>query len=114
MMLLSIAMIADPESWSDRIVIFSEKPYFHPFEVLSRLVFGLVFIKFAEQTLYPDLMSAIGYLLLLVAAGLLVLMPTRHRQFAVWSAHRFKKTFRHAGLASLIFGAFIVYASVGV
>ncbi len=114
MMLLSVMMIVNPDRWSERIVTFSEKPYFHPFEVLSRFIFGLVFIIFAEQTLYPVLMSVIGYVLLAVAAGLLILMPARHRRFATWSAHRFKKMFRPMALGSLIFGSFIVYAVVAV
>lgn len=114
MMLISAMMIVNPDRWSERIVTFSEKPYFHSFEVLSRFIFGLVFIIFAEQTLYPALMSAIGYILLAVAAVLLILMPARHRRFASWSAHRFKKMFRPMALGSLVLGAFIVYAVVAV
>ena len=104
-------MIFNPGYWSVGVVRFSEKPYFHPFEILSRLAFGAVFIVYADQTLYPTLMSGIGYLLVAVGVGLLLTPPARHRQFALWSAHRFKNTFRPAGFVSLVFGAFLVYAA---
>lgn len=112
MMLFSIMMIANPDYWSTGIVKFSEKPYFHPFEILSRLIFGVVFIVFADQTLYPTLMLIIGYLLIAVAVGLLLTPPKQHRQFAIWSAKKFRNTFRPAGLGSLLFGAFLIYAAV--
>ncbi|MBT8052826.1 MAG: hypothetical protein HKN57_13020 [Xanthomonadales bacterium] len=112
MMLLSIVMITNPEYWSNGIVKFSKKPYFHPFEILSRLAFGVVFIMSADQTLYPSLMLVIGYLLIAVGAGLLLIPPSKHRQFAVWSARKFKNTFRPMGFGSLFFGAFLVYAAL--
>ncbi len=39
-------------------------------------------------------MLGIGYLLVAMGFGLLVIGHRRHRQFAVWSATKFKKTFR--------------------
>ena len=112
MMLLSIVMIASPEYWATGIVRFSEKPYFHPFEILSRLAFGVAFIVYADQTLYPTLMVGIGYLLLTVGMGLLLTPSSKHKQFAVWSARKFKNTFRPMGFGSLFFGAFLIYAAV--
>ncbi len=112
MVALSCVMILSPKAWSDGIVRFSEKPYFHPFEVLSRILFGVVFIAFADQTRYPTLNTAIGYLLTLVGLGLLLTPPSQHRRFAVWSAKRFRHVFRPAGLASLVFGMFIVYTAM--
>lgn len=112
MMLLSIMMITSPVYWSNAIVKFSEKRYFHLFEILSRLAFGVMFIMSADQTLYPGLMLGIGYLLLAVGAGLLLIPPSKHKQFAIWSALRFKHMFRPMGVGSLFFGAFLVYATM--
>ena len=109
---LSVVMIANPEYWSDGIVKFSEKPYFHPTEVISRIVFGAIFVAYADQTLYPTLNSAIGYLLTLVGVGLLLTPPSKHRKFAVWSAKKFRHIYRPAGVASLVFGVFIIYSSI--
>ncbi len=113
MMAFSIVMVVSPASWSEGIVRFSGKKYFHLFEILSRLGVGLIFIKFSAQTLYPQVNSFLGYMLLAVGVGLLIIRPARHRQFAVWSARRFLNVFRPAGVFSLLFGAFIVYSALG-
>ena len=59
MMVLSLLMIIKPEFWANGIVEFSEKPYFHPFEIISRFSFGIIFVLFAEKTLYPKLITII-------------------------------------------------------
>ena len=112
MMLLSVVMMVNPEYWSRGIVRFSKVAYFHPFEILSRLTFGVVFITFAGQTLYPMLISIVGYILVIVGVGLLFTPPSKHRQFAVWSAHKFRPVFRSAGAVSFAFGIFIIYTAL--
>jgi len=112
MVSLSIIMLVNPTYWSEGIISFSKKPYFHLFEILSRLLFGIVFILFSDQTNYPVIMLVIGYLLVIVSAGLSLTPVSKHKQFAVWSAQRFIKVFRPAGLVSLLFGLFLVYAAL--
>ena len=112
MILLSALMVVNPEYWSEGIVRFSQKFYFHLFEILSRLIFGVIFIVFSDQTFYPVVMLVIGYSLVAVGVGLLITPPSKHRQFAVWSAQKFKKMFRPAGVCSFVFGVFIVYAAL--
>ncbi len=112
MMLLGVVMAIDPDNWSNGILKFSRMTYFHGFEVVSRLSFGAIFIVFSDQTLYPFVMGALGYLMVAVGVGLLISGPSRRRQFAVWSARKFNKSFRPAGIASTAFGAFIVYAAL--
>lgn len=104
-------MIVNPNYWSDGIVDFSKKPYFHWFEIISRITAGLLFVLFNKSTLFPDLILSIGYLLIAVGFGLLITGSVKHRKFAVWSAHKFKRTFRPAGIASFIFGIFLIYVS---
>lgn len=112
MIFLSIVMIINPEYWSQSIINFSEKTYFHPFEIISRGLFGVVFVYYSEQTLFPTLMLVFGYMLIAVAVGLSLTPPSKHRLFAVWSADKFKNTFRYAGMGSLLFGAFLVYSAI--
>lgn len=112
MALLSVVMVANPGYWSRAIVKFSKASYFHPFEILSRLIFGIILINFADQTLHPTLISVVGYILVIVGIGLSFTPPSRHRQFAVWSAQKFRKVFRPAGAVSFAFGIFIVYAAL--
>ena len=105
-------MIINPAYWANGIIKFSEKSWFHPFEIISRFVFGLGFVLFAGQTLYPTLMSIIGYGLIAVSVGLLFTPPSKHREFALWSAEKFKNYFRWFGFVSLVFGAFLIYGAI--
>lgn len=115
MICLSLIMIVNPNYWSNGIINFSRKPYFHWFEVFSRLISGLIFVFYSQSTLYPQLVMSLGYLFIVVGFGLVIIGSVKHRKFAVWSAHKFKSTFRIAGLASFIFGNFLIYIStIGV
>lgn len=104
-------MIVNPDYWANGIITFSKKAYFHWLEVISRLVCGLVFVLFNKSTTYDLLILSMGCLLIGVGLGLLIMGSVKHRNFAVWSAHKFKSTFRPAGIVSLIFSLFLVYAS---
>lgn len=112
LVLLSAVMVFDPDYWSNGIVRFSRAKYFHGFEIISRLGFGAIFVAYSEQTLYPAVMGVLGYLMVAVGVGLLIAGPTRHMQFAVWSAKKFNKTFRPAGIVSIVFGIFIAYGAL--
>ncbi len=112
MILLSLIMIINPGYWSEGIVKFSKKFWFHPFEIISRFAFGLIFVFFAGQTLFPKLMTVIGYALIAVSVGLLLTPPSRHKKFALWSAEKFRNYFRCFGFVSLVFGAFLIYAAL--
>jgi len=102
-------MIANPIYWGNGIVNFSKKSYFHWFEVISRLFAGFVFVIYSSTIAYPQLILVIGYLLIAVGLGLVIIGPVQHRKFAVWSAHKFQSAFRPAGFGSLIFGGFLIY-----
>lgn len=111
LMCLSIIMIVNPGYWFNGIIIFSRHPYFHWFEVVSRLISGVIFVLFNKSTPYSLLILSIGYLLIGVGLGLLIVGSAQHRKFAVWSANKFNRTFRPAGIVSLIFSLFLIYAS---
>jgi hypothetical protein len=111
MMCLSVVMISSPNYWSDGILTFSKKPYFHWFEIITRLITGGIFVLFYQATLFPKLMLGVGIVLIAVSFGLLIAGATKHRQFAVWSARKFIRVFRFSGVCSFMFGIFIIYGS---
>lgn len=113
-MVFGCAMLWNPQKWSEGLVRFSQHPAFHSFEILTRLICGAAFVVAADETLYPIFVAALGWLLVSVGVGLLFTPPARHRQFAVWSAQRFRHWFRGSGVAALIFGGFLIHAAVRV
>ena len=76
------------------------------------MVAGGIFVYYADDTASPLVMQIFGWLMMAVGVGLIILAPARHRAFALWSAAKFKKIFRPAGLASLAFGIYLIWAAL--
>lgn len=113
MMVLSLTMVIKPDSFSTGIITFSEKPYFHVFEVVSRIIAGLIFVTYATDTVFPTVISVIGFALILVGVGLALTPPRVHRKFAVWSANEFRYRFRLIGIVSVPLSLWLIYVAVG-
>jgi uncharacterized membrane protein len=109
--ILSMIMIVSPAAWSRGILAFSEKPYFHIFEITSRLVLGGILLFFADGTRYPLFVKIVGGVFLFAGLFLIITGSKRHREFAARSA-TFTKIFRPAGFAGLAFGAFVIYSAL--
>lgn len=112
MIAVSLRMVFAPDAWAATIISLCSKRWFHPFEILTRAFFAAAFLLYADETLHPVFMRAAGYLLLAVAIGLALTPPSKHMQFGVWAANKFRPLFRPAGAATVLLGAFIVYSAV--
>lgn len=108
MAFFGLFMILKPAQFSESIVQFSEKPWFHVFEVISRLVLGLAFVFFADQTAYPKFVLGLGFVLCLASIILVLLGGKRHRQFAVFISGYLKSKFRYIGFFAFGLGMTIV------
>ena len=112
MIFICILMAVNPARFSAGIVLFSEKKWFHVFAIVSRAVAGVIFIIYSESTRYPTVFNLIGYGLIFVAVGLVILAPNRHKKFAVWAAHNFENKFRPIGILSIPLGCLIIYMAL--
>ncbi|WP_233080819.1 hypothetical protein [Rheinheimera soli] len=113
MLLFSLMMLFKPDAFAQGIISFSEQPYFHPFEIISRLIAGGIFMAYAADTQFPLLFQVIGLVLLLVGAGLALTPASLHKKFAVQSAQRCKNYFRLIGVVSVVLAVALIYAAVG-
>jgi len=112
MVVISLFMIVKPEAWVQIVLRFVRMPYMHPIEIIIRLGFGLLFIQFAEHSKFPLVIKIVGYVLLAVGIGLMLMPPSFHRRLALWAVEKVSKYFRPAGFFSLAFGVFLIYAAV--
>ena len=112
LMLCSSVMIFRPQSWTAFWQKFSDKFYFHTSEIISRATFSAVFFLFGDHTQHPLMMTILGGILLIATIVLLLMGPTKHREFAKRSTLSFQKFFRPAGIATFAFGGFLVYAAL--
>lgn len=113
MLLFSLMMLFRPHAFAQGIINFSEQPYFHPFEIISRLIAGGIFVSYATETQFPLLFKIIGSVLLLVGVGLVLTPPALHKKFAVQSANSCKNYFRFIGVMSVVLALALIYAAVG-
>ncbi|ARD44063.1 hypothetical protein A3Q33_06880 [Colwellia sp. PAMC 21821] len=112
MMVISLVMIKNPQTFATGIIKFSQQTYFHVVEILSRLFFGVVFVYYSPLTLAPSMNAALGYLMIFAAILLLVIGANKHRKFALWSAEKFSSRFRISGF-SLSFLVVISFTLLG-
>lgn len=111
MLLFSLVMIVRPAAFADGIIAFSEQPYFHIAEVVSRIIAGVIFIQYCADTRFPQIVLAIGIVLLCVGLGLACTPPCQHRKFARWSAQVFNNKFRLIGVVSVPLSLLLIYAA---
>lgn len=109
---ISLALVARPDASAEAVRRFVRLRYFHPFEVVTRLGFGVLFVLYADQSRFPIVILLFGYMLVAVGLALMVTPPSYHRRFGIWSVDKFSKHFRVAGLGSLAFGVLLVYAVI--
>lgn len=113
MLIFSIIMVVKPDSFSNGIISFSEKAYFHLFEIISRIIVGIIFISYSSSTVFPKVIYIVGYILVLVGIGLALTPPSLHKKYAVWSANSFRNKFRIIGVFSLPLSLFLIYVAIG-
>lgn len=108
MCLFGCLMIAKPLAFAEGITAFSEKPWFHAFEIVSRLIVGVLLILFAEQTSYPLTVKVIGAALCFVSVFLLIIGSNKHRKFAALTT-KIGPYFRPLGFIALLGGMALIY-----
>ncbi|MCA1930148.1 hypothetical protein [Rheinheimera sp.] len=113
MLYLSLFMLFRPQAFSQGIINFSGQSYFHPFEVLSRLIAGGLFVVYADDCLQPELIRTLGYLFLLVGIGLAFTKPALHKKFALESARRLQHHFRWIGFCSVFLSFALLHLATG-
>jgi len=105
-------MMLKPLAFAAGIERFSQKSWFHIFEISSRAIVGLLFIYFADQAPYPKTVFIIGVILCFVSVFLLVLGEERHRRFAKITV-AIGKHFRYLGVIAIVCGVALIYVGLG-
>ena len=111
MFIFGLFMTVSPVQFSDAVLNFSKKSWFHTFEISSRLLLGVAFIALAFQHSLSPVLLAVGLLLCFAGVFLIFIGPTRHRNFAR-KVSKLGKKFRLLGFIAVSCGAAITYAGV--
>jgi uncharacterized membrane protein YjdF len=108
MFVLGSVMAFKPVAFSNGIASFSQKSWFHAFEITSRIIFGILLILFAEQSSFANLLYFLGGILCFVGVFLLLIGSKRHKRFALLTS-RIGEKFRPIGVVGQICGVVLMY-----
>lgn len=112
LVLLSLWMIARPEQWVDKAVLYCRQWYMPYTEILICVGVGTPFILYADRAVYPLLFHTFGWILTGVGLGLILVPPSWHRRYGIWSIQTIGRWFRPLAVGSLIFGGVLLYAAL--
>lgn len=80
--------------------------------ILIRLVFGLLLLWLADELRYPVAMQILGGVSIAAAIGILIMGQRRLDRLVDWWMARGDAVLRLGMLGALLFGTFLVYASL--
>ena len=109
---ISLWMIVHPRSWVERATAYCRSPFMHPVDTGLSLAFGGVFVFYSSQTAFPVLIRIFGLLLLAVGTGLIVVPPSLHQRYGVWSIEKTGPHIRWLACISLVTVIFFMYAGI--
>jgi hypothetical protein len=111
MILLGAIMFIQPMRFANGIAAFSQKAWFHVFEIVSRLVIGVLFMIFAQHTAFYQLIFGLGALLVGVSIFLIVIGEQRHKSFAMKTV-KIGHKFRPIGMIAILAGGSLLYVAI--
>lgn len=111
MIAVSLVILFKPVYFSFKTIEFSHQKWFHPFEISSRILFGIILVYFAEQTLHPTLFGYLGYIIMAVGVGLLFTPVTLHQKYArYWAAK--VSWLKVPAILGIAFGMFVIFSAL--
>ncbi len=88
---------------------FASSARSHYTEQAARLIVGGAIVIFSPSMWYPDLFKVFGWLLVVTAAGLLLLQWQWHHKFGKWAIPLAIRHLKFYAIGTSALGAFILY-----
>ena len=103
-------VVATKPSLAERFLTsFASSARAHYTEQVSRLLVGAAMVNFARLMWYPNVFKLFGWLLVVTAAGLLLIPWKWHHEFGKWAIPLAIRHLRLFALGASTLGAFVLY-----
>jgi hypothetical protein len=112
LVVLALAALVAPTRATRFLRSFASTPAAHATELLLRLVTGAGLILHGPRMLLPSLFSAVGWVLVVTTAFMIILPWRWHRRFAQWSVPYATQRLMLLGAGSLIGGIALLAAVI--
>ena len=109
---LGVGILVAPDSIFGLIIGHAESLGLHVLAVVGRFVLGIAFIAYAGESHYPVVLQVLGWLTITVAIILGIMGRSRFKGLMTWGLSLAAAFGRCAGVGSILFGGFLIYAAV--
>lgn len=108
--LVGLAIAVSPQSSVSLLDRYKQHAATYVLAVGVRLLLGVVLIAYAPQSAFPLVLQIIGVVSIAAAIGILLIGPGRLQRLIDWLIARAGRFARSAGIITVLFGAFLIYA----
>ena len=112
LILAGISLVAKPALIFNLLIKHADKLWLYLTAIIIRLVLGLILINMAELSRFPLTMLIIGLIAIVAAVFLTLIGWNNFKRLMAWLDTTTKPFARVAGLVSLCFGVFLIYAII--
>ncbi len=109
---LAASMVVIPARTAAFLASFASSARAHYTEQVLRLIAGGAIVIFAAETRFPDLFRIFGWLVVLTAAGLLLMPWQWHHRFGKWAIPLAVGYLKLYAFGAFALGAFILYSAL--
>lgn len=109
-LLAGLSLLVNPSSIIGGIENNVESTWLYIFAIEVRAVLGILFIVAAKESKYPRVLKFIGYLFVITAITFVFLGQERFQDLLTSLIPNVKPYAQVAGLLSMAFGGFLIYA----
>lgn len=110
LLILGLILLLDPRTFFKPLEKVADKPWLRAFAIAVRLVLGALLITNADASRFPAVIQVIGWISLIAAFALIAIGRDRFNQLMAWALTLVKSFGRAAGVLTVLFSCFLIYA----
>jgi len=105
---LAVGLFLSPARATRFLGGFASSAFTHYLELVLRLIAGVALLLSAPRMLFSGFFIIFGWILVVTTVGLFAIPWRWHHRFAQWSIPRATRSLRLIGIASFVFGGFVL------
>lgn len=108
--LLGVVILARPSALFDPMARMADQALTQVLAVVTRIILGALLITLAHESRYPLAVEIIGWISIFAALFLAFIGRRNFKRLMAWALSLADRIGRVAGMAAVLFGAFLVHA----
>jgi hypothetical protein len=110
--LMAGSLALRPENLTEFLLRQAGKTWLQVLAAAVRIAIGVALILYAPESRFPHALLVIGWIAVVAGVILALVPPAKFQSLIRWAFERFARYTRIAALAAMIFGLFLIYATL--